>query len=166
MLRLQATRAEDLERITGEIHDWFFDVDDVTFDAGRSEVVVPFRRWSTDEARVVETPPRSLFRRLLAMGGRSEWEVPWYRWMLRVKDATSCELGDNAEIGSADFNGVEYDADAGLVTVKGNIPVTISVRVRRLDVRVEETGQVIGLARYTTWPSGAESYTGNVRPLH
>jgi hypothetical protein len=161
VLRLQATRVEDLERITREVHDWFFDVDDVKFDTRRSEVVVPFRRWSTDEARVVD---RSLFRRALKMGGR-EWEAPWYRWMFRIGEVTSCEVVDRAEIGSADFNRVEFDADGGVVTIKGNIPVTISAVVRRLDVSVEETDEAIGLARYTTWPGGAASYTGNVLPL-
>ncbi|MDX6671355.1 MAG: hypothetical protein QOI91_1718 [Solirubrobacteraceae bacterium] len=84
--------------------------------------------------------------------------------MLRIGDVTSCELVDRAEIGSADFNRVEFDADAGVVTIKCSIPVTISVGVRRLDVSVEETDEVIGLARYTTWLVG-DSYTGNVLPL-
>jgi hypothetical protein len=165
MLRLRVTRAEDLEWVAGEIHDWFFDVDDVKFDATRSEAVVPFRRWSTEEARVVETTTRSLFQRLLRMGGRTEWEAPWYRWILRIGHATRCELVDRAEIGSADFYGIEFDAHAGVVTIEGSIPVTISIDVRRLDVGAEETDEVIGLARYTTWSSGADSYTGNVLPL-
>ncbi len=83
-MRLRVTEAAGLDSVSGEIHDWFFDVDDVTFDEQASEAVIPFRRWSTKEARVVETTPRTLFQRLLKMGGRTEWEAPWYRWVLRM----------------------------------------------------------------------------------
>ncbi len=165
MLRLRVTETADLDSVCGEIHDWFFDVDDVRFEEQRSEVVIPFRRWSTEEARVVETAPRSLFQRLLKMGGRTEWEAPWYRWVLRIGQATTYNLADAAQIGSADFYGIAFDAETRVVTVEGNIPVTISVGVRRLDVTVEETDEVIGRARYTTWACGADSYTGTVLPL-
>jgi hypothetical protein len=100
--------------------------------------------------------------RARSSNGSSGWAAAR---ILRIGHATRCELVDRAEIGSADFYGIEFDAHAGVVTIEGSIPVTISIDVRRLDVGAEETDEVIGLARYTTWSSGADSYTGNVLPL-
>lgn len=106
---------------------------------------------------------RSGFQRLFQLSGRKAWEAPWYRRVLRIGDARRCELGDLAQIGSADFNVLEFDAEAGVIAIRGNIPVTVTIAVGGLDVSVEETDEVLGLARYTTWRG--VSYTGNVQPL-
>jgi hypothetical protein len=73
---------------------------------------------------------------------------------------------DEAGIGSADFDEVSFDPARGVVTVEGSIPVTIEVTVTRLRVSVEETRQVLGLARYRTAgdPRFAAMYDGRVHP--
>jgi hypothetical protein len=119
VVKAVVAEAEDLARIDAEIHDWFFDLADVRLDDARSELVVPFRRWSYREARIVR----------------------------------------------GDFNGVRYHADRSVVEIACNIPVTISITVGRLLVSVEQTDEVTGLARYTTWPGGADSYGGDVLPV-
>jgi hypothetical protein len=58
-----------------------------------------------------------------------------------------------------------YHADRSVVEIACNIPVTISITVGRLLVSVEQTDEDIGLARYTTWPGGADSYGGDVLPV-
>ena len=51
-----------------------------------------------------------------------------------------------------------------MLEIRGTIPVTIKIAVRRVNVSVEETREVIGMARYTTW-FGGDSYSGKVLPL-
>ena len=95
------------------------------------------------------------------------WEAPWYRWVLRVGEARAHHVTDEAKIGSADFNGVAFDPGRGVVIVEGNIPVTIEVTVSRVRVSVEQTREVLGLARYRTAgdPRFAAIYDGRVHPV-
>lgn len=82
MVPVVVTEAEDLDRIDAKIHDWFFDLEDVLFDDARSEVVVPFRRWSHGEARVVHGAGAASHKsRLISLGRKltraTLWEAPW-----------------------------------------------------------------------------------------
>jgi hypothetical protein len=170
VVKVVVAEAEDLARIDAEIHDWFFDLADVRLDDARSELVVPFRRWSYREARIVRGAAAASYKARLAWLGRkltrgTRWEAPWYRWVLRIGDALRYEMVDEARIGTADFYGVRYHADRSVVDIACNIPVTISITVGRLLVSVEQTDEFIGLARYTTWPGGADSYGGDVLPV-
>jgi hypothetical protein len=148
-----ATIPEELDRVTGEIHDAFFDLDDVAFDRDAGQVVIPFRRWSYDEARRVKQS---------RLG--STWEAPWYRWLLRVERVETFDLNDEAQIGDADFGHLSYDEQTRTLTIDCNTPVTISLQVTGLAVTVEETGERLGLARYRE-VFGGESYSGEVFPL-
>jgi hypothetical protein len=139
VLSILATDADALREVAGEVHDWWFDVDDVTF--ARGEVVIPFRRYEREHVR-----RRSALER----------EAPWHRWYLRIGEATSCELVDDAQVGAADLNDLEYDLAGGTLTVECSIPVTITVGVRTLSVALEETAEVLGLARWRAhgWMDG------------
>ena len=76
------------------------------------------------------------------------------------QDALDYDLVDDARIGAADFDEVSYAESVPVITIKGNVPVTISVRVRALAVSVQETSTIIGFGRRTTTLGGFESYTG------
>ena len=164
MLRLEVTDPSRLEQVSGEVHDWFYDLDDVVYDPWRAELVIPFRRWSYEEAR--PAGPRRGLRRLVPRL-LPAWEAPWHRWVLRVGHAHRHAIVDEAGIGGADLCDVTYDAARGVVVVEGTVPVTIEVTVSRLLVSVEETDEVLGLARYRTAgdASLAVSYSGRVHPL-
>jgi hypothetical protein len=160
VLRLEARDEQRLSAVSGEIHDWFFDLEDVTLDAERRELIVPFRRWEANEAhRVHDSRVRDRVLR------RTTWEAPWYRWYLRVFDAKSYEITDQAQIPEVDFNAVVYDAISKRPTIHGNTPVRIDVTVQELHVAVEQTADRLGLARYTTWVGGT-SYSGEVLSRH
>jgi hypothetical protein len=72
MVRLEVTDPARLDEVSGEIHDWFYDLDDVVYDPWRAELVIPFRRWSYDEARPAPRGRglRGLVPRLLRRGRR------------------------------------------------------------------------------------------------
>jgi len=165
MPNLVVTDRQDLHRVNAEIHDWFYDIEDIAFDPARSELTIPFRRWSYEEARLVsEDPPPTGWRRLLGATATKHWEAPWYRWFLRIQNATSYHLQDDARIGDADFDEVTYDPGRSTVTIEGNLPVTIEVRVHTLAIEVEQTYELLGIARYRT-TENSDSYTGQVFPL-
>jgi hypothetical protein len=42
MLRVVVTDPDRLDKIDGEIHDWFFDLDDISLDRTRAEPTIPF----------------------------------------------------------------------------------------------------------------------------
>lgn len=139
--------------MTGAIHDAFFDLADIAFHRDAGRVVIPFRRWKSEEARRVSEG-------LLG----STWEAPWYRWFLRIERVQSFELNDEAQIGYADFDEVSYDEQTSKVIIECAFPVLISVQVADLAVTVEETGERLGLARYRTL-LGGESYSAEVQPI-
>ncbi len=157
-----------LAEVEAEIHDWFFDLADVEYDRTARRVVVPFRRWSYEEASPLPAAKRRwpwLPARLLS---DTAWEAPWYRWRLTVEQVASFTIEDQAQIGTADFNSVAYDPRARALTIDCSLPVTLCFQVDALDVHLEQTAEVLGLARYRT--SGdrnfAVSYTGAVLPLN
>ncbi len=157
-----------LARIEGELHDWYFDVADVVHQPVQRSVVIPFRRWSYEQAQPVERESAKGPLARLVRSRVTEWEAPWFRWLLRVDEVDRFELTDEAEIGMADFNTVTYRPVDRLLTIECSIPVTIRIGVAQLDVRLEETDEVLGLARYKTWGDSrvANMSTGEVMPLH
>lgn len=104
------------------------------------------------------------WRKLFGTTTAKSWEAPWYRWHLRIRSAGSYRLQDDAQIGCADFFGISYDPARSTLIVDGNIPVTIEVRVRSIAIDVEQTDELLGIARYRTCGS-SDSYTGEVIPL-
>lgn len=164
MLQLSAYDEAGLTRIESEIHDWYFDLADVTHDRAAGRVVVPFRRWSYELARPLERGGR--LRSVLGRLAGTRWEAPWHRWFLRIDEVRELAIEDEARIGTADFNTIAYDAERGTLTIECSIPVTLRLEVAGLAVHLEETAEVLGLARYRTAgdPKYAVSYSGEVLP--
>lgn len=135
--------------------------------APRAEVLIPFRRWSYEQARPLPRPDRkwpwSVLRRLAG----TEWEAPWYRWLLRVESVRSFTMTDEAQIGMADFNVISHDGRERTLEIECSIPVTMRLGVERLAVHLAETDEVIGRARYRTSGdrSPATMSTGELLPL-
>lgn len=166
MLNLTVTDATDLDQANGEIHDWFFDIEDIAFDRQGAELTIPFRRWSYEEARLIgEDSPVTGWRKLFGTIAAKSWEAPWYRWILRIRDADSYRLQDGAQIGCADFDDISYDPTRSTLVVTGNVPVTIEVHVHAIAVDIEQTDELLGIARYRTYSGGGDGYTGEVFPL-
>jgi hypothetical protein len=167
VLQLSASDNDGLRDVTGEIHDWFFDLEDVNHDAAARMVVIPFRRWSYEEAVQIKAAHVAKHRKIFQTLRSIEWEAPWYRWYLRVEFASGLEIEDEAEVGGADFNAIAFDAARRRVEIKCNLPVTLRIHVDTLSVQLEETDEKIGRARYRTRGDRefATSYSGQVHPL-
>ena len=166
MLRVSAYDEAALAEVEGGIHDWFFDLADVRYDRAARQVLIPFRRWSYEQARRLPPSRRGLL--WSALGRLSpKWEAPWHRWFLRMERVTDFTIRDEAQIGTADFNTISYDSRKQSLTIECSIPVTMRFKVEGLAVHLEETDEVLGRARYRAWRNSpfATSYTGEVLPL-
>lgn len=165
MLDLTVSAPDDLHLISGEIHDSFFDADDIRFDEAASELTIPFRRWSYEEARVIRRERHGLLARLLKTGPEHErWRAPWYRWNLVIRNVTRHAVEDHAGHGGSDFNDIEYDERSRTLTIDCNVPFTITASVTSLEVSVTETDELLGEAEYSTCGS-SDSYSGAIIPL-
>jgi hypothetical protein len=132
----RATDAEALGRVDDLIHDRWFDVDAVAFDADRRVVTIPFDR--PDETRAEVVADWKVAHRL---------SVPRVRHRLSIHEAVDMRLSDTERIGRYDFDRLTYDAEAGTVAVRTNIPLELVVKVERLNVSVESTGETVGADR-------------------
>lgn len=168
MLDLTASTPDQLAVVEGELHDWFFDPEEVRHVAHLQQVVIPFRRWDYSQARELPVPPsRSrLWRRKRSAGRTKQWEAPFYRWYLYIDHVRSLAIEDEAEIGTADFNTVTFDPREGTLIIECSFPVTLRLDVDDLLVRIEETHELLGMAQYMTSgdPLFATAYSGEIFP--
>jgi hypothetical protein len=111
----KATSVDQLKRINELIHDRWFDVEDVTFDAHNRVLAVRFRDRPDEE--------------LLAPKSGSAYE-------LRMHHVEKYQVEDSQQIGRYDFNVIRYDAAERKITVVTGIPCTFWAVVRKLEVRV------------------------------
>jgi hypothetical protein len=98
VLTLTATTPGQLRAVAGEIHDHWFDLDDVSFDAQAREVLIAFRRFEREERRELARSGRPLLGRLLRATSVVSVEAPWHRWWLRIGQATSCDIVDEDRV--------------------------------------------------------------------
>lgn len=114
MLIIQATSPDALEVVTDFIHDFWFDVEEISFVDG--VVRVPFNRSSLGSSRSGQdlTPAELL-----------------------VRHVTDFKLEDTQDIGRYDFNRIRCDENARRLTMDTGIPMRFEMLIAELDVSVE-----------------------------
>jgi len=123
---LVITEPEDLHKVIDAIHDRWFDLDKIQFEAGTSVLQIPFsesydRGWK-----------KFMFWRKDRHGFR-------YEFSLEIKHVTKYEISDTAKVGIYNFGEIKYDRKGKLIITTG-IPLGFTVYVSRLEVAVKETG--------------------------
>jgi hypothetical protein len=125
-------KGSDLSRINEVIHDYWFDLDDVTFDEAASMLVIRFSR------PLVKTDAPasgwSLLRRV---------EVPYVESFLRLHHVRGWALEDTERIGSYDFNELRFDEGKQRIQITTGVPLNLSADVERLEVSVLVTDNVV-----------------------
>lgn len=129
---VRITKGSDLSRINEVIHDYWFDLDDITFDDATSTLEIRFSRPSskTDAA----ASGWSLLRRV---------EVPYVESFLRLHHVWRWALEDTQRIGSYDFNVLRFDEGKQRIEVTTGVPLDLSADVERLEVSVLVTDKVV-----------------------
>ncbi len=126
------TKGSDLTRINEVIHDYWFDLDDVTFNEAVAILEIRFSRPSVE----AHTPARgwSLLRRI---------EIPYVESFLRIHHVQRWALEDTQRIGSYDFNELRFDVTNHRIQVTTGVPLYLSANVERLEVSVLVTDNVV-----------------------
>lgn len=135
-VEVRITRGSELRRINEIIHDYWFDLDDVTFDEATSMLEIRFSRPS-----VRTDSPASrwwLLRRV---------EVPYVESFLRIHHVRSWALQDTERIGSYDFNELRFDEGKQRIQITTGVPLSLAVDVARLEVSVLVTDHVVRTER-------------------
>ncbi len=122
----------DLPRIVGIIHDCWFDLDRIQFDAGDSALTIPFRCERSHE------------------GSRIRWSVFFSRArgrcferLIRIGHVDSYSVVDTQKVRFYDFNELTYDPETKQIRITTGVPLEMTVTVKELDVSVEETDKAV-----------------------
>ena len=118
-----ATKQSELSNIVDSIHDCFFDIGSVRFDAADKTVTIPFRRDRTGfTAR--------------ALGAGDEC-------LLIIGTVESFSLEDRIGVRYYDFNEIEFDSARRVLTIKTGMPLDFTVKVEVIQLSIKETGRKI-----------------------
>jgi len=120
-LLFTATTPADLAKVTWLIHDCFFDLDAARHAEGEGTFEIAF--------------------------GRGKERVGWFGWtsttkparydcVLSVSRVRAVKIEDEARIGIYDLNSVSFVSDDSAVVIEANIPLTITLAVEDIHVRV------------------------------
>ena len=135
---LSVSSPHEFGKLLDLIHDEFFDLDEVKYDAEQGVVEIPYRRiFHGGRARTVKN--RWLYRVV---------EVDVLRCILRVRNVENLEIRDDARIGSYAFNTLTYDETTGELLFECCEPCTLRMKVSGLAIENEELGYR-GKARIT-----------------
>lgn len=116
MIIASAKSHHDLEIVTSEIHDWWFDVDDVSVSHG--------------VARLFLIPSGTF-------GGRPKGQATR---VLLVRCVVGTHVDDEQGIGLYDIHSLYVERDAKRIVIKTNIPTRVEFDVECVDVVVEMYG--------------------------
>lgn len=121
---LQVDSPDFIDAVNDIIHDCWFDVDDVSFDASASRLSIPF------DYELPGAVAKKLLRQGYTVGRRRSG-------LLCVNSALSYVLHDTQRIGRYDFNRIQYEPAQGVVRIETNIPLILVIHVGTLEVTVE-----------------------------
>jgi hypothetical protein len=123
------TTSSEIAEIFDSVHDQYFDIDRLEFDADRGEVRLPIYAgreskrwlgWSTSRPPTEPLPP--------PIG------------ILIVQDVVGVSVEDEADIGWYDINHGSYDVERGELRIVSNVPCDIVVRGRDIKVSLSPGG--------------------------
>lgn len=113
--------SSEIAEIFDSVHDQYFDIDRLEFDADRGEVRLPIyagrvsKRWLGWSSRPPAEPP------------------PPPIGILIVRNIVGVSVEDDADIGWYDINHGSYDAVRGELRIVSNVPCEIVLRGRDIE---------------------------------
>jgi hypothetical protein len=113
---LRAAADHDLLLIVDILHDRFFAISDLTHNKIDGVVRIVFRH---------TRPGRNLLRRLRN-------DMP--EMVLVIRNVVNMVILDSENVEWYDFNTIDFDATAGILTIKTGIPLLLTCMVSGLDV--------------------------------
>ncbi len=133
---------EFLDVVNYLIHDCFFDIDHISFDATEGVLSVPFSFELTakvprqDSHTAPGTLRKAVARWLRLPPSTPRTHVQSLPAMLRIEQVRDYSLIDTEGVGRYDFNKLSYDPSSGVIRVLTGIPLHFTVQVRSLAIGV------------------------------
>lgn len=122
---------EELHLVHDIIHDCFFDVDDIRFDSEQSTLTFRFRRpISSDRIKLKDFVYTSKSR-------------PTVECFLTIYNVKSYSISDTENVGTYDFNVLDFDPLKHCLTIGTNVPIDIKLEVRDFRISVEQTDNLL-----------------------
>lgn len=96
-----ARNTAPMSHVSGWIHDKWFDVDAIAFDSGSSSVSIPLSDRKSEDPKL----------------------------LLRCEGVAEVNVADTEKIGTYDINAIRWNPSSRTLLLKGNIPITVSMRM-------------------------------------
>lgn len=122
---VRITQSKELHRINEVIHDYWFDLDELTFDQVTATLEIRFSR------PPLESSARGFWRSLFSKG-----DACCANGRLRIHHVCSWSLEDPQEVGCYDFNELRFDESSRRVEVTTGVPLGLYAEVESLEVAV------------------------------
>jgi hypothetical protein len=114
------SQVEDLEQINAQIHDSWFDIEQISFSADSGVLEIPLGEGMRAKGlRIMERPPSD------------------FPWLLTLYGVSDLEIEDQADIGSYDIDQLEFRPGTGQLILYSGFPFKLSVRVDRGEFKAE-----------------------------
>lgn len=120
---LQIDSPDFIDAVNDIIHDCWFAVEEISFDALASRLTIPF------EYETCAATSRELLRQARSVERRPG--------ILQFDNVLSYVLEDTERVGRYDFNRIQYRSDQRVVEVITNIPLRLAIQVGTFHVAVE-----------------------------
>ena len=137
---LAVTREEDLELVTGWVHDAHFDYEEASFSEAASRGTVPFAQESGWGDRHSSMPNPQLLRRTLFS---RQYRVPFVRCLLVIENALEMSVDEAGREDPGMLDEVTFDATRREVRLAAVVGPGIVVLVTDLNLRVIVTQEVV-----------------------
>ncbi|MCO6430805.1 MAG: hypothetical protein J5J00_08080 [Deltaproteobacteria bacterium] len=149
---LHITEASSVEHLNPLIHDEYFELCQIGFDADRQIVTIPFRRiFHGVRERIVR---RGLFSTI--------YEVDVLRARLLIKNASAVKIRDNANLAICSFNTIWYESSLDAIKISCCEDCELEIGVTAIDLFYEALDYG-GTAEIRRWLFGIETSGSRVR---
>jgi hypothetical protein len=145
---LVVTNDDDLDSLTGLIHDEFFCLDDVTFSSDQGMVTIQYRR-------IFHGHPGRMIRNWLIA---QTYEVDVIRSQLTIRNVEDYSVEDKSHIGTYSFNKVYYSNSVLMFRINEDLDLKMVVPKLEIESRDLEVRGKVRITHGFLW----SSYTSSV----
>lgn len=145
---IKVNSKNQLDSLSGYLHDEFFVLDDVLYSEGEGTVIIPYRRMFHDL-------PKKLVRNWLLF---KVYESDIIHSLLTISNVLNCRFEDKAKIGSYSFVEVKYNN--GLLIFECSPELKLELAISKIDIECQDK-EIKGKTKISSGLFGLyDSYTG------
>ena len=121
-----------LDVILKQVHDCWFDVENIRFDSKTKLLTIKFLKENLDDARVLSD--WWLIRKI---------SIPAFECILQISHVNKYRIEDTEKVGEYDLNTINYDLTSKQFLIECGIPLKIFIDVDDFEVSFEPTKTVV-----------------------